>query len=161
MELPIRKPTHDGVDVVADALEYKRKADELKELAIEQLLAQREQIDSNLKILGYANGNGTGHVNGHVHTEKTSSTTQSPPRVAAASQRFRGMPLADAVRIILTEQGTQHGKNIERICLAGGYQTETQKFQNYLAVALKRAGGFENRGRNIWRLNPEIAPQQR
>jgi hypothetical protein len=41
---------------------------------------------------------------------------------------------------------------IEELARAGGFKGGTNNFQNYLPVALKRDGGFENIGGNTWRL---------
>jgi hypothetical protein len=54
--------------------------------------------------------------------------------------------------------GPLHGKEIEKLAKAGGYEHGGAHWQGYLAIALKRAGGIENIGLNRWKLNDQIAP---
>jgi hypothetical protein len=67
-------------------------------------------------------------------------------------QPFRKMTLAEATRELLTEHAVLHGKEIERLVLEGGYRTASKHFQSTMLVAFQRDGGFENVGRNRWRL---------
>jgi hypothetical protein len=140
----------DRNDVVAAAIEAKRHADEMRGEAIKQLLAQREQIDRDLKTLGYA-------ANGHMPARLLAPEV---PTNAPANRRFRDFTLATIGRMLLTEHGTLHGKEIERRAKAGGFTGGTKHFQNYMPVAFKRAGGFENIGGNTWKLNEEVPPQR-
>lgn len=133
-------------DVVAEAIALAKKADELRGTAINQLLAQREQIEQDLRTLGY---------NGDLHN----GANGAPPKLTVAadvpvtkSKRFRGMTLAEVGKILLTENPTLHGKKIEELAKAGGFKSGTKHFQNYMPVAFKRDGGFENIGGNTWKL---------
>lgn len=78
------------------------------------------------------------------------------PNIAAA-KKYRNMKLADIGRSLLQERGVLHGKEIERLAKDGGFKSENRSnFQSYLAVAFSRAGGFQNIGKNQWRLNPGV-----
>jgi len=72
----------------------------------------------------------------------------SPPSPA----RFREKTLVQAARVLLGDHGQLHGKAIEDLLKAGGYETTAEHFQSSMAVAFKRDGGFENVGGNLWRL---------
>jgi hypothetical protein len=146
--------SENGRDVVAEALASVKKTEELREAAIRHLLAQRDKIESNLKTLGYT---APGSLNGHVkHLPDNPGVTRE---VSSGAKRFKDRGLAEVGKIILQEHGAPlHGKEIERLAKAGGYRSESEKFQNYMPVAFKRAGGFENIGKNTWRLNENIAP---
>jgi hypothetical protein len=137
-------------DVVAEALASAKRTAELREAAIQHLLAQQAQIIQNLKILGHQPS-----MNGNGHGPK-----QKPVKLSAAasSKRFRNLKLAEAVKILLSETEELHGSEIQTSLQAGGFKGGTKNFQNYLPVALKRAGGFENVGGNRWRLNENIIP---
>jgi|ERR1035441_4415111 hypothetical protein len=133
-------------NIVRAAIEAGKHAQELRESAILQLIAQRDQIDRDLKALNYnpAEHNGT--------RQKPPAERDSEPK-QAGGKRFRDMTLAEAGRIVLQEHGApMHGSEIERIVKAGGYSGTSEKFQSYLAVAFKRDKGFENTGRNTWKL---------
>jgi hypothetical protein len=85
-----------------------------------------------------------------------------PPSATSVSHRkFSEMKLADIGRVLLTERGVLHGKEIEDLAKAGGFKSESENFQSYLAVAFQREGGFENLGKNRWRLNHTIHPKGR
>jgi hypothetical protein len=142
---------HGGMDVVEQALAYARKADEFRAAAIKKLLHQREEIEARLKLLGYV-----GTPNGHTHI-----VSPKEPLVRANTKRFRDVHLATAAKTLLEEYGTLHGKKIEELLKAGGFESRIDNFQNYLPVALKRAGGFENVGGNTWQLNQGIQPKKR
>jgi hypothetical protein len=151
-------------DMVAEAVAQSKKADELRGAAIKHLLAQREQIEQDLKTLGYAsatpNGSGALHQaekrNTGIVPQVMDQQQEQPPR----SKRFRTLNLAAIGRILLSEHGTLHGKEIEKLAKVGGFKGGTNNFQNYMPVAFKRAGGFENVGGNRWKLNEDIAPQR-
>jgi hypothetical protein len=134
--------THNN-DVVAEAIAAKEKAESLRATAIQQLLKQQEQVLANLRALGYTptNGNGTGHA------KDTPGAGRQP-----SAKRFKDMKLAEIAKVLLTEHNALHGTKIEELAKAGGYTGGTANFQNYLPVALKRDGGFENTGGNTWRL---------
>jgi hypothetical protein len=70
--------------------------------------------------------------------------------------RFRKKTLAEATRELLRDSGQLHGKEIEKLIKEGGYRSTAEHFQSSLAVALKRDGGFENVGENVWRV--KVAP---
>lgn len=148
-----------GNDVVAEAIAVSKRANELRDLAIAQLLAQREQIDRDLQTLGHVasttpNGSGTRNVPAATITRTTQAIQQ------ARVTQFRNLTLAEVARILLKENGTLHGKEIERLAKAGGFKKGTNNFQNYMPVAFKRDGGFENVGGNTWRLK-ETAEQNK
>lgn len=75
-------------------------------------------------------------------------------RGGQVSDRFSGMSLAAAARVLLAEHGALHGKEIERLLKEGGYESASRKFQSTMRVAFDRDGGFENIGGNRWRLRP-------
>ena len=139
-----RKPN--GDDVVAEAIAASKRADELRDAAITQLLAQREQIDRDLHTLGFRplpNGNG--------------AKSEMLPVAPTVTREFRGsafrkLTLAEVAKVLLKENGKLHGKEIERLAKAGGFKKGTNNFQNYMPVAFKRDGSFENIGGNTWRL---------
>lgn len=137
-------------DVVAEALSYTKKAEELRTVAIKQLLEQRDRIDRDLKALGYslrANGNGLS-LPFKADGAKAAVLTLADP----SPRRFKDMKLAEVGRLLIMERGSLHGKEIERLAKAGGFKGGTNNFQNYLPVAFKRDGGFENIGGNTWKL---------
>src|ERR1700730_5884318 len=150
-------------ELVAEALASAKKTAELREAAIAHILAQRdrrrqeykaecEKMESDLRILGYVET--ANAQNGH-------KTQQGSSKGSHNHKRFKGVALAEVVRTLLEEKvGILHGKEIETLAKADGFTGGTQNFQNYLPVALKRAGGFENVGGNRWRLNEAIAPQR-
>jgi hypothetical protein len=145
-------------DVVAEAVRLWKRAQEAKQEAIRELLARREQIDRDLQTLGYVPP-AVPRTNGasRATRDSASENTKKPP---PASTRFKEMPLASIGRVLLQENQTLHGKQIEEMAKAGGFRGGTRNFQNYLPVAFKRAGGFENIGGNTWRLNDSIQPQR-
>jgi hypothetical protein len=152
-------PTEDrrsnGNDVVAEAIAVSKRANELRDVAIAQLLARREQIDRDLQTLGYhATPNGAG----------PKCTEPAPAGTAARrefhSSQFKKLTLAQIGRLLLKEHGRLHGKEIERLARAGGFKSGTKNFQNYMPVAFKRDGGFENIGGNTWRLKETEGAEQ-
>ena len=144
-------------DVVAEALAYARKAEELRGTAIKQLLEQRERIQEALKTLGYLapasaiSGNGNTHSPNKADAGKNAA---SPPAEQAhhARQRFKDLKLAEVGKILLKENGSLHGKDIEKLAKAGGFKGGVNGFQNYMPVAFKRDGSFVNIGGNTWKL---------
>lgn len=130
-------------DVVAEAIAAKEKAESLREAAIRQLLKQQEQVQTHLKALGYVASNGDG-------TKRTLDAAGALNR--QSKDRFKDLKLAEIAKILLSENSVLHGSKIEELAKAGGYTGGTANFQNYLPVALKRDGGFENTGGNNWRL---------
>jgi hypothetical protein len=144
-------------DVVAEAIAASKKANELRDAAIAQLLAQREQIDRDLQTLGYVpvpapNSNGARHM-------PTSTVTRAAQVVQQArTTQFKNLTLAQIGRLLLREHGKLHGKEIEKLAKAGGFKGGKENFQNYMPVAFKRDGGFQNVGGNTWRLK-ETAEQ--
>jgi hypothetical protein len=149
------KTIYTGNDVVAEAIAASKKAGELTKAAIEQLLAEREEIERSLAALGYTASAANSH-NGK-HATVTAKTHTSVPVGSGSRKPFRDMKLANIGWIVLTEHKTLHGKKIEEMAKAGGYKGKAEKFQNYLAVALKRDGRFENTGRNMWKLKEGVA----
>ena len=101
-------------------------------------------------------------INGHkpMLQEESTAVTERKGRKSQAPEgrEFRGLTLAEIGKLLLQEHGTLHGLEIEKRAKAGGFKTNAKHFQSYLAVAFKRAGGFENIGKNTWRLNPAIQP---
>ena len=81
------------------------------------------------------------------------------PKLAFAGEpaRFADMSLAEIGRTLLADGGTLHGSKIEELAIAGGCKTRSKNFQDMLRVAFRRDGGFENVGRNQWRLKQEGA----
>lgn len=144
-----------GIDVVSEALSYTRKAGELRAAAVEQLLKQREQIDNDLRTLGYPGV----ALNGGGGTRKPKDAVNVAVG-QAPSKRFKDLALAEVCKVLLKEHGTLHGSDIEKLAKLGGLQGNNGKFQNYLPVALKRAGGFENIGGNRWTLNEAVPPKR-
>jgi hypothetical protein len=136
-------------DVVVKALEWAQKASEVRQEAITQLLAQQEQIQRDLKTLGYTPDQRLNGANGTT-VEVVSVENVTKPR--SAGKRFQGFTLAEVGRMLLEEHGSLHGKKIEEMAKAGGFKGGTKNFQNYLPVAFKRDGGFENIGGNTWKL---------
>jgi hypothetical protein len=141
-------------DVVAEAIAYTKKAQELRGVAIEKLLEQREKIEQDLKTLGYVpkppSGNGVVR-NTQKETKRADSQITEQPHVLH-QKRFKDLTLAAIGRVLLGEHETLHGKEIERLAKAGGFKGGAKNFQNYMPVAFKRAGGFENIGGNTWKL---------
>jgi hypothetical protein len=133
------------VDVVEKAISLAKEAEQFRAVAIEQLLAQQSQIQQHLAALGYTGKNGS---DGH--------SVES--NVTPSSKRFRGMTLVAVAKILLEEHGELHGKRIEELGKAGGFKANAKNFQGYLPVAFSRAGGFENVGKNTWKLNPSVQP---
>ncbi len=139
-------------DVVAEALSYARKAEELRGIAIKHLLEQQSQIENNLKALGHplsTNGNGLNH--------KPITDNQKPDRPAqkehlSSTKRFKDVKLAEIGRILLKEHKSLHGTEIEQLAREGGFKGSENHFQNYLRVAFGRDQGFEKIGRNVWKL---------
>ncbi len=136
-------------DVVAEAIAAKEKAESLRATAIQQLLAQQQQITANLKALGYTPTNGNGNKSTHMLRD----AAERQPR----AKRFKDLKLAEIAKILLGDYGLLHGAKIEELAKAGGYTGGTANFQNYLPVALKRDGGFENIGGNTWKLKSSPA----
>ena len=141
--------TENRNDVVTKALEWAQKADEVRGEAISQLLAQREQIERDLKTLGYSPGQNLNGAGGAPSPAVNGATVRIPLN---SPKRFRGLTLAQVGRILLKDHANLHGKRIEEFARAGGFRGGTKNFQNYLPVAFKRDGGFENIGGNTWRL---------
>jgi hypothetical protein len=135
-------------DVVSEALSAAKRADELRGEAIKTLLKRREDINANLRVLGYNEKNGTPQAS-IANTEPHLSPIPEPRN----SKRFRDMKLADVGRTLIRENcGPLHGSEIEKRAKAGGFPGGTENFQNYMPVAFKRDGGFVNIGRNTWDL---------
>jgi hypothetical protein len=144
-----------GSDVVA----VTKKASELRDAAIAQLLAQREQIDRDLKTLGYI----AVTPNGHIRAKAANGGRAAQVHLAALPEgrnKFRGLTLATIGKMLLANGGTLHGKEIERLARAGGYKGGIDNFQNYMPMAFKRDGGFENIGGNNWKLKDEAAQEK-
>ena len=72
-------------------------------------------------------------------------------------QPFKNMTIADASRVLLKERGVLHGPDIERLPIEGVYPTASKHFQSTMIVAFRRDGGFENVGRNRWRLKQPVS----
>ncbi len=146
--------------VVNEAMETTKRATEMREAAISRLLGLRDQVEKDLKILGYEEPvimrPASESPRGRIHIPMSTPTTLPAP---AQSKRFRDYTLVQAVRELLTEAGKPlHGKDIELKVRAGGIKTSMANFQSYLPTSLKRAGGFENTGRNWWVLNEKVKP---
>ncbi len=73
-------------------------------------------------------------------------------QVQPSPDRFRELTIAEAAKLLLKEHGQLHGKEMEKLLKAGGYQSKAEHFQSTLLVAFARDGGFENIGGNTWRL---------
>jgi hypothetical protein len=147
---------HQGDDnFVQAAITAAQQAANLKESEIKKLLRWREQIDQGLKSLGYEP---IGAPNGHKTARSSKDAAQ--PKRPTGPKPFKELSLANVGKILLRDQGTLHGSDIERLAKDGGFKSESENFQAYLAVAFKRAGGFENIGRNQWKLNPKVPPSR-
>lgn len=142
------KGFYGGSDVVAEALAASKKAEELRSAAISKLLAQREEIDHNLTALGYALTAAKNGKHPAAPAKAQSETATQTPK----KNRFRNLTLAQVGAMLLVEHGALHGTKIEELAKEGGYKGGTENFQNYLPIALKRDGRFENIGGNTWRL---------
>jgi hypothetical protein len=81
-----------------------------------------------------------------------------PVSAEVSKDRFRGMPIAQAGKILLKEHGQLHGKEIERLLKSGGIQSKAEHFQSTMLVAFGRDGGFKNIGGNTWRLKTMSEP---
>ncbi len=143
-------------DIVHKALTAAKQAEELKGAAISRLLELRSQIDVDLKTHGYIpllaitkNGSAKNH----------GQTTDVEQKRSIDGKAFKDMTLAEASRKVLSEYGTIHGAELERILKQGGLRNNVARFQGYLAVALKRDGGFENIGGNTWKLRDAKTPE--
>jgi len=138
-------------DVVAEAIAASKKASELRDAAIARLLAQREQIDRDLQTLGYVESS-TPSSNGARPAPMATITKAAQVVQQARTTQFKNLTLAQIGRMLLAEHGKLHGKDIERLARAGGFKGAVKNFQNYMPVAFKRDGGFENVGGNTWKL---------
>ena len=74
------------------------------------------------------------------------------PIAEVSKDRFRGLSIAQAGKLLLQEHGQLHGKEIERLLKSGGIQSKAEHFQSTMLVAFGRDGGFRNVGGNTWRL---------
>jgi hypothetical protein len=140
-------------NVVAEAIALVKKVDEMRSVAIAQLLAQRDQIEQDLKTLGYDRfKHGVNGANG-----TTPIVIDVPVKLSSAkgAKRFRSLTLAEVGKILLAENGSLHGKKIEELAKAGGFKGGAKNFQNYMPVAFKRDGGFVNIGGNTWKLKED------
>ena len=124
-----------------------------------ETLSECEKMVERFIVINMANGD----------TSTSKPAAQSVPALHApaahievSEKQFKGMALADIGKVLLAGEGrVLHGKEIERLAKAGGLKSNSENFQSYLAVAFKRAGGFENVGKNNWRLNDAIPPETR
>jgi hypothetical protein len=146
-------------DVVAEAIAVTKRATELRDAAIAQLLAQREQIDRDLQTLGHVASTAP-NGSGGKHSVIAAPSANTPQDLRARTTKFRNLTLAQIGRRLLEEHGTLHGREIERLAKAGGFKGGTKNFQNYMPVAFKRDGGFENTGGNTWRLKQPEAQEK-
>jgi hypothetical protein len=67
------------------------------------------------------------------------------------------LTLAQIGEQVLKEHGVLRGLEIERLAKQGGFKGKVKDFQSYMRVAFKRHGGFENLGRNRWKLKEATA----
>ncbi|HMD71613.1 MAG TPA: hypothetical protein VKF41_09745 [Bryobacteraceae bacterium] len=150
-------------DIVKDAIRATKQAEGLKGAAIQKLLSLREQIDADLATLGYDPQSAIipPHHNGTFRRVPIITPGDSELKRSPGPKPFKNLDLASVGKIILSEHGggPLHGKEIERLAKAGGYEQGGAHWQGYLAIALKRVGGVENVGRNNWKLNPQISPE--
>jgi hypothetical protein len=108
-------------------------------------------------------------LSGNANSEERQKVAPPVTRIDADKQnaavtdpnRFAAMALADIGRELLSDGRTMHGLEIERIAKTGGFKSDAVHFQSYLSVAFKRRGGFENVGKNNWRLNSSIQAEER
>jgi hypothetical protein len=101
--------------------------------------------------------------NGQSRAEKADAPSLAPASgyKDPGPRQFRGMKLADVGRALLKDRGVLHGSEIERLAKAGGFKSTAKSFQPYLSVAFKREGGFQNIGKNRWKLNESIPAEGR
>jgi hypothetical protein len=118
--------------------------------AIFQSLEQIEKAVEKFVVDEIGSHNGTGSTSQAIPTAAASAVSAEPPKPAL--HRFSGSTLADAVRVLLTEDSQMHGSQIEKTVKAQGYISSADKFQVVLRNTLMRDGGFENIGGNVWRL---------
>ena len=104
--------------------------------------------------VGHPNGNKSNTVDASKNPGDQHDLGITTPRSthSPTAKKFKGMSLAEVGRALLMERGVMHGSEIESIAKAGGFSGKAAKFQSYLAVAFKRDGGFENLGKNNWKL---------
>lgn len=99
---------------------------------------------------------GTPNGNGVKRTHQTVKVVEGAAPITfhsiEAEKPFKKLTLAAIGKILLKERGVMHGAEIEALAKAGGFKGKAVKFQSYLAVAFKRDGGFENLGKNRWKL---------
>jgi hypothetical protein len=103
--------------IVAEAIKASAQAEELKHTAIKRLLSAREQIDINLKMLGYQLPTAAPNQNGTKPVSYSSNPTDQPEiKRPAGPKPFRNMDLATVGKIILHEHDgvVVHGKDIEK-----------------------------------------------
>lgn len=143
------KTVYGGNDVVAEALAASKKAEELRSAAIAKLLAQREDIDRSLTALGY-----TPAAKNGKHPAAPARTQEGKVPLPKKN-RFRNLTLAQVGAMLLAEHSQLHGTQIEELAKEGGYKGGTENFQNYLPIAFKRDGRFENIGGNTWKLKED------
>jgi hypothetical protein len=93
----------------------------------------------------------------HMFPVAQSELQQEGQLPSLEGQPFKNMTIADATRVLLEERGVLHGLEIERLLIQGGYPTTSKHFQSTMVVAFQRDGGFENLGRNRWRLQGRVS----
>lgn len=144
-----------GMDViVAEALALTKQANAKRQEAITQLLRDQALIARSLQALGYQDpSNGHSAGNGKLGSKSA--------HVNGSHDRFKNLSIAEIGKELLRDGSSMHGSRIEAIAKEGGFKSKSEHFQSYLAVAFKRAGGFENLGGNTWKLNDSILPLQR
>ena len=123
---------------------------------IYRILAECETLVERFVVTEIgSNGNrpGAGEEDS-THSEPGSQNQFKKP----TGKEFKDLTLAQIGKKLLEERGMLHGSEIEKRAKAGGFKSDSEHFQSYLAVAFKRAGGVENVGKNRWNLNPNIQP---
>lgn len=120
------------------------------------ILSECEKLVEHFVVteIGINNGHGARPQKDSKPSEHGSQNQFRSP----AGKEFKDLTLAQIGKRLLEEHGTLHGSEIEKRAKAGGFKSDSEHFQSYLAVAFKRVGGFENLGKNTWKLNPNIRP---
>ena len=102
-------------------------------------------------------GMNNGHRRSQEEPKPSERRNQNQSRNPTGKE-FKDLTLAQIGKRLLEEHGTLHGSEIEKRAKAAGFKSDSEHFQSYLALAFKRAGGFENLGKNTWMLNPNVLP---
>jgi hypothetical protein len=123
------------------------------------ILSECEKLVEHFVVTEIGTSNGHRNSQEDPKPRERRSPKQPAKPTALAGRKFADLTLAQIGKQLLEEKGgTIHGSEIEKLAKAGGFKSTSEHFQSYLAVAFKRVGGFENLGKNTWKLNPNVPP---